>query len=90
MARDVLAQKVQPLSWDASRRDAEVAIKCLLRSLVIRKKSDILERGLEVKESRRRKRESRERRKVGRVGREIMVGCITISSSRSNALSTVE
>ena len=31
-------------------RDAEVAPKCLLRSLVIRKKIDSLERALEAKE----------------------------------------
>ena len=57
------------------RRDAEVALKCLLRSLVIRKKNDSLERALEVK-----KRRSWKRMrvgKVGRVGRVIMVGCIT-------------
>ena len=34
-------------------RDAEVAPKCLLRSLVIRKKNDSLERALEAKERRR-------------------------------------
>ena len=41
------------------RRDAEVAPKCLLRSLVIRKKRDSLERALEAKErgGRRRKEE---------------------------------
>ena len=58
------------------RRDAEVAPKCLLKSLVIRKKNDSLERALEAK----REEESRERRKrkrVGRVGKVIMVGCIT-------------
>ena len=46
------------------QRDAEVAPKCLLRSLVIRKKRDSLERALESKERRRRRRrrESRERR----------------------------
>ena len=43
------------------QRDAEVAPKCLLRSLVIRKKRDSLERALEAKE-RRRRRESRKRR----------------------------
>ena len=32
------------------RRDAEVAPKCLLRSLVIRKKKDNLEKALEAKE----------------------------------------
>ena len=37
------------------RRDAEVAPKCLLRSLVMRKKNDSLERTLEAKERRRRK-----------------------------------
>ena len=42
------------------RRDAEVAPKCLLRSLVIGKKRDSLERALEAKK--RRRRESRERR----------------------------
>ena len=52
------------------RRDAEVSPKCLLRSLVIRKKRDILERALEAKERRRRRRE-------GKLGRVIMVGCIT-------------
>ena len=48
------------------RRDAEVAPKCLIRSLVIRKKRDTLERALEAKERSRRRRErrrSRERRK---------------------------
>ena len=46
------------------RRDAEVAPKCLLRSLVIRKKRDSLERLLEAKGRRRRRerREIRERR----------------------------
>ena len=44
------------------RRDAEVAPKCLLKSLVIRKKRDSLERALETKENGRRRRESRERR----------------------------
>ena len=44
------------------RRDAEVAPKCLLRSLVIRKKRDSLKRAIKAKE-RRRRRESRERRK---------------------------
>ena len=43
------------------RRDAEVAPKCLLRSLVIRKKKDSLERALEAKERRIRRREIRER-----------------------------
>ena len=44
------------------RRDAEVAPNCLLRSLVMRKKRDSLERALEAKEGRRRreKREGRE------------------------------
>ena len=51
------------------RRDAEVAPKCLSRSLVLRKKRDGLERALEAKE--------RERRREGQVGRVIMVGCIT-------------
>ena len=53
------------------RRDAEVAPKCLLRSLVIRMKKDSLERALEAKKRRRRV------GKVGRVERVIMVGCIT-------------
>ena len=46
------------------RRDAEVAPKCLIRSLVIRKKRDRLEKALEAKERRRRRerREKRERR----------------------------
>ena len=44
------------------RRDAEVAPKCLLISLVIGEERDSLERALEAKE-RRRRRESRERRK---------------------------
>ena len=56
------------------RRDAEVAPKCLLRSLVIIKIKDSLERALEAKK--RRRQESRERRKRRRVGRVIMVGCI--------------
>ena len=55
------------------RRDAEVAPKCLLRSLVIRKKSDSLERALEAKERRREGKAGRE----GREGIVIMVGCIT-------------
>ena len=42
------------------RRDAEVDPKCLLRSLVMRKKRDSLERALEAKE--RRRKESKERR----------------------------
>ena len=54
------------------RRDAEVAPKCLLRSLVIRKKRDSLERPLEAK-GRGRGKEGRE----GREGRVIMVGCMT-------------
>ena len=37
------------------RRDAEVAPKCLLRSLVIQKKRDSLERALEAKEKGRKK-----------------------------------
>ena len=46
------------------RRDAEVAPKCLLRSLVIRKKRDTgsLERALEAKKRKKRRRERRERR----------------------------
>ena len=68
------------------RRDAEVAPKCLLRSLVIRKERDSLERTLEAKERRRR----REEGKVGREGRVIMVGCITSWSSRNNARGPVE
>ena len=47
------------------RRDAEVAPKCLLRSLVIRKKGDSFERVLEAKErgtGRRKWREKREGR----------------------------
>ena len=44
------------------RRDAEVAPKCLLRSLVTRKKNDSLERALEAKERRRTR--SRERREI--------------------------
>ena len=46
------------------RRDAEVAPKCLLRSLVIRKKRDAgsLERALDAKERKRRRREIRESR----------------------------
>ena len=60
----------------STRRDAEVALKGLLRSLVKRKKKDSLERALEAEERRRRRRR-RERRKRRRVGRVIMVGCIT-------------
>jgi len=37
------------------RRDAKVTPKCLLRSFVIRKKRDSLERALEAKERGRRK-----------------------------------
>ena len=44
------------------RRDAEVAPKCLLGSLVMRKKRDSLERALEAEERRRRRRERRERK----------------------------
>ena len=43
------------------RIDAEVAPKCLLRSLGTRKKNDSLERALDAKD-RRRRRESREKR----------------------------
>ena len=57
------------------RRDAEVAPKCLLRSLVIRKKKDSLERAIDAKD-RRRRRERRKRRRVGRVGRVVVVGFI--------------
>ena len=42
------------------RRVAEVAPKCLLRSLVISKKNDSLERALEAKERRRRKQRKKE------------------------------
>ena len=42
------------------RRDAEVAPKCLLRSLVIRKKRYSLERALEAKGRKKKRRESRE------------------------------
>ena len=42
------------------RRDAEVAPKCLLRSLVIRKKNDSVERALEAKERRRKQQEKKE------------------------------
>ena len=41
------------------RRDAEVAPKCLIRPLVIRKKRDSLEKALEAKERRRRRRRER-------------------------------
>ena len=57
------------------RRDAAVAPKCPLRSLVIRKKRKSLERALEAKE--RKKKKKREVGRVGRVGRVIMVGCST-------------
>ena len=52
------------------RRDAEVAPNCLLRSLVIRKKRDSLERALEAKKRRRsrRRRERRKRRESGHGG----------------------
>ena len=43
------------------RRDAEVAPKCLLRSLVTRKKNDSLKRALEAKERRRRNQGKRKR-----------------------------
>ena len=52
------------------RRDAEVAPECLLRSLVMRKKRDSLERALKAKE-----RENKKRRE-GRERRVIMVGWI--------------
>ena len=42
------------------RRDAEVAPKCLLKSLVIRKIKDSLERALEAKKRRRRKQRKEE------------------------------
>ena len=51
-------------------RDAEVAPKFLLRSLVIRKKRGSLERALEAKERGRRRREEE-------IERVIIVGCIT-------------
>ena len=57
------------------RRNAKVAPKCQLRSLVIRKKRDSLKRELEAKERGRRR-----KRREGREGKEerwIMVGCIT-------------
>ena len=48
------------------RRDAEVVPKYLLRSLVIRKKEDSLERALEAKErGRGKKGEKKEKRKQG-------------------------
>ena len=52
------------------QRDAEVAPRCLLRSLVIRKKRDSLERALEAKERgrRKRKRESTESMKSDHSG----------------------
>ena len=55
------------------RRDAEVAPKCLLRSLVIRRTNDSLGRALEVKERGKGKKGERQEgeRKV------IMVGWIT-------------
>ena len=52
------------------QRDAEVAPKCLLRSLVRRKKRDGLERALEARE-----RHGEERRE-GRETR-VIVGCTT-------------
>ena len=58
------------------RRDAEVAPKCLLGSLVIREKRDSLERALEAKTRGRRE------EKVRRV---IMEGCGTTRSPRNNA-----
>ena len=46
------------------RRDAEVAPKCLLRSLVIRQKKDGLERALlEAKKRRRKQRKEEEEKK---------------------------
>ena len=51
------------------QRDEEVAPKCLLRSLVTRKKRDSLENAPESKERERGRRE----RTVARV---VMVGCI--------------
>ena len=54
------------------RRDAEVAPKCLLRSLVIR--NGIVWNGcLRPKRGKEKRKTGRE----GRVGRVIMVGCIT-------------
>ena len=44
------------------RRDAEVAPKCLLTSLVIRKKKDSLGRGLEAKKRRRKQRKKEEKK----------------------------
>ena len=55
------------------QRDTEVAPKSLLRSLVMRNKGDSLERALEAKEIGIRRRKIIEER----VGRVVMVGCIT-------------
>ena len=43
------------------RRDAEVAPKCLLRLLVIRKKNDSLERALEAKDKKKKKKKKRKK-----------------------------
>ena len=56
------------------RRDAEVAPNCLLRSLVMRKKRDSLDKGrLRPK----REEEEEEEEEKGELGRVIMVSCIT-------------
>ena len=55
------------------RRDAEVAPKCLLRSLVIRKKKMVWKGHSRPKIEK----EKEEAGKEGTVGKVIMVGCIT-------------
>ena len=57
----------------SKRKDAEVGPKCLLRSLVIKKKRDSLERAFEAKERGQGKKGERQERE----GRVIMVGWIS-------------
>ena len=55
------------------RRDAEVALKCLLKSLVIRKKRDKLERALEAKERGRGNKGERTESDNGRVHHHVII-----------------
>ena len=72
------------------RRDAVVAPKCLLRSIVIRKKGWFGKGAWDERERKRKERiEGREGRE-GTKGRVIMVNFITTRSSPNNARSPVE
>ena len=59
------------------RRDAEVAPKCLLRSLVIRRKWILWKVRLRPNREEEEEEEEEEEGKEGREGTVIMVGCIT-------------